>query len=85
MPGSCHIPRETESALIKSLKETAEIFGLEAFATVAAGALVEASSTVAVVLALIGRFWGCVARLPASRSLERVSSEANPAGAPTKT
>ena len=50
----------------------------------ASGALIKGSSRVLVVLAMIGSFWGCMARLSASCWVERVASGANPADAPSR-
>ena len=50
----------------------------------ASGALIKGSSRVLVVLATIGSFWGCMARLSASCWAERVASGANPADAPSR-
>ena len=49
----------------------------------AAAALTKASSRVAAILALMGRFWGCIAQPSASCWVERASSEASPAGTPS--
>ena len=49
-----------------------------------AGALIEETSRVAVILAWIGRFWGYKAELSASCWVESVSSEASPADAPSR-
>ena len=95
------------NALIKSLRATGEIFGLELFLMVAAvvapgerirgkrialflgndsaaGPLIKASARVAVGLDLIASFWGCASQPSASRWVDRVSSEENPAGAPNR-
>ena len=50
----------------------------------APGALIKGSSRVLIVLAMIEGFWGCMARLSASRWAERVASDANPADAPSR-
>ena len=49
----------------------------------AAGALIAASSRIQLILAFIGSFWGCVAKLLASCAIEPVSSGANPADSPS--
>ena len=45
----------------------------------AAGALIEASSRIQIILALIEGVWGCVARLSAACCVERASPHADPA------
>ena len=50
----------------------------------ASGAMIKASSRVQIILAITERFWQRVAHLAASCWVERVSSEANPADAPSR-
>ena len=50
----------------------------------AAGALIEASPEIQMILALIERFRGCMAQLSAACWVARVASDANPADAPSR-